>query len=159
MASTLEVYLAAQVAFLGNTPTAYMMQTTAQATTISTDSALNWQSASNDNWSGWSSGNPSRWTATVAGVYTISGVSLWAAETSGHVITKIAINGVAVQGSDGIEPFNTGSQVSCPTASIPVAMQAGDYAQIIVNQSNGSISTLVSGSIGSSMSVQFDRFL
>jgi hypothetical protein len=99
--------------------------------------ALPWQSTdvlSYDSASLFSGSRPSRLTAPVTGVYRLSAIVLWPSSPNGARDVLFLRNG---QQSVGAAPALNSSSGQYQQASTEAKLAAGDYIEVIVNQSSG----------------------
>jgi len=138
VANTLDVLNAARLSFFENVPGAYIVQGTPQSIPNSTDTALSFTSAVSDNWNGWTSGLPTRYTVPVSGVYMLSGASCWAGNATGRRYNYLRVNGTTqVPGSAGDLDSPSTNNLVVVSSNTLYALTAGDYVEVIVNQTSG----------------------
>lgn len=158
MADTQNTLNTARLAFHDNKPMAFLRQTVGQPATSGTIVQITFGGATGDTWSAWSAGSPSLYTVKVAGLYAVSGMVIWNANATNARDGFVYYNGVAVVGSQVEYP---GSSVSVGSVPVPRILQqavVGDTFQLASSQnSGGSLSTLVTGSVASTMTVEWIR--
>lgn len=158
MADTLSILNSARLAFYDGKPVAFLKQTVAQSIANSTPTAVTFGAVVGDSWSAWSAGSPSLYTVQVAGLYSISGLVIYTANSTNARDGYIYYNGTAIAASQVEYP---GASASVGTVPIPTILQpasAGDTFQLFTSQnSGGALSTLVGASTASSMTVMWVR--
>jgi hypothetical protein len=140
--------------YLLNPPLVTVVQTSTQTVPATTYTGLSMQSTIQDTYGSHSNvTNPSRITAQVAGTYEFSGVSVYAANTTGSRGAGIGKNGTVQQGSVAKGAVSTISDVdSRVTPTWQVAMLVGDYVELLSwNNIGGGLATSVASDVASSL--------
>lgn len=99
--------------------------------------------------------NTSRYTAQTAGYYLCSGHATFVNTSAGGDRRAIlALNGTAVNGSNGNNTSDASVPYSVPVNTMYIYLNIGDYIELQVSQSStGALNTNVSGSYQSMLSV------
>lgn len=133
-----------------NPPRARLLQSSGQAVTTGTFTAVTFTSEEFDTVSGHSNvSNTSRYTCQVAGLYLLSGKVAWVHNTTGQRASLWRINGSTVTGSQISLQTNAQAsrEIQVPAATITVPLAVNDYVELFGFQdSGGSLNTSVGDS-------------
>jgi hypothetical protein len=155
MATSLEVLNAAQIAVLGNKPSALMYQETSQ-TIGPSYTLMTYQVAVGDIWGGWSSGSPGIYTVPVAGTYRVAYSVAWTT-ASGQVLAYVQHNGTQILASK-TEHNAEATSFGITGPEILQSCAVGDTFGVQIYSTVSSHSTLVADPFNSSMLVEFLHF-
>jgi hypothetical protein len=123
--------------FLGR-PHVILTQGVAQAIANTTFTALTWDTEVRDNDAVHSTvTNTSRMTVVTAGWYRVSGTCGWAGSATGQRLSRWAVNGTGVEGTEIAFSSALSTTSAVPAVTADFFLNAGDFVELFVWQNTG----------------------